>query len=121
MSGLSFESEEEMSAAWKLHRRELRAKWAEENPPGTRCFAEWAFEIAPKFGERRMTAAGAAIVSHRGAWERHGILHTHLVPAAQEPEAVFLFRNGIIDREEYRAARARLRRVRTVRASQSEN
>lgn len=99
-----FESTERMRDAWELHRDTLREKWAETHAPGTRCFAEWLFEIIPQYGERPITADGSALLPYRKNWEKHGVLHTHLRPEAQEPEHVFLFRHGIIDQAEFDAA-----------------
>ena len=97
---------EELEEAWRLHHREIQELWARDNPPGTRCFGEWLFEIVPVHGERKITKDGEQLMPYRRNWERRGILHTHLVPAAQEPEHVFLFRVGYIDEAEYRQAEA---------------
>ena len=88
--------------AWELHRDEVRQKWAAENPPGTRCFAEHLFEIVPKFGERRII--DPRIEPHRNNWLTMGILHTRTWPPIQEAEHEFLYRHGIIGWAEYQAA-----------------
>jgi hypothetical protein len=100
-----FRTLDEMRPAWEIHRDRLRGKWAAEQPVGTRCFAEWAFELIPKFGERRATEC------YRPEHQEHGqqlltmgILHTSSWPEMQEPEHEYLFRNGVIDAAEYAAA-----------------
>ena len=102
-----FESVDEMRDAWRLHREAIREEWAENNPPGTRCFAEWLLELVPKFGERRTTPQWEEqCAEYRENWLRWGILHLHTIPPAQEPEYQFLYRNHVIDLREYKAAKA---------------
>jgi hypothetical protein len=98
---LAFHSDEEMLQAWKTHRKELRKEWAENNPPGTRCFAEWVFEIYPKFGERKTTEFFEKHCSpYRVKHLLHGILHTHGIPPLQETELEFLQRHNLLTAEE---------------------
>jgi len=104
ISFFGFQDDEEMEIAWKIHQQELRDAWQSNHPPGTRCFAEWLFEIIPQFGERLLTDAGKAILPHRKNWETHGILHTRLIPPAQESEAEFLHRHGLINAWEFSQA-----------------
>lgn len=67
---------DELQQAWDGHREALQTKWAADHPPGTRCFAEWFFEIVPEHGPRPAT----------------------------EAEHVFLHRVGYIDAAEFAAA-----------------
>jgi hypothetical protein len=96
---------EELREAWAIHRGALLNEWLESNPPGTRPFAMYLFELVPKFGERKLTPAGKDLVEYRDNWTMRGLLHTHLSPPAQEPECEYLFRHGVIDAAEYQAAR----------------
>ena len=101
-----FADTDEMQRAWQLHREEIRAKWAAENLPGTRCFAEWLFEIVPRFGERATTEFWTdEHERHRENWLLHGILHVHTIPPIQEPEAEYLARHGLLDEAELRLLR----------------
>ena len=95
-------SDGDMRAAWELHADDLRAEWAENNPPGTRCFAELFCEIVPRYGERATTQWWSGQHElHREKWLLHGILDTHCWPDLQEPEHEFLFRVGYIGKAEY--------------------
>jgi hypothetical protein len=99
----TFPDQETMRAAWELHRDALREEWRNTNPPGTRCFAEWLFELVPTYGERRTTRFYEPMRPYRENWLVQGILHTHLVPAAQESEAEYLDRHNLLsdtEREE---------------------
>lgn len=100
---LAFTSLDDMRVAWELHRDDLRDEWSLNNPPATRCFAEWLFEITPKFGERPLTPAARKLISPAMAdrWRRHGILHTNTTPPMQEPQHEFLYQHGLIDGPEY--------------------
>jgi hypothetical protein len=91
-----------MFSAWQQNRESLRRVWADNHAPGTRCFAEWLFEIIPKFGERRLTTFGEKI--RRECYLKHGILHTHGYKPLQEDEHIYLFRNGVIDSWEFSQA-----------------
>jgi hypothetical protein len=100
-------SDEDFPEAWELHRDALRAEWAANNPPGTRCFAEWLLEIVPKFGERPTNEYWTPMHEHyRNNWLTRGILHLDDGMGMQEPEHEFLFRHGIVDQAECEAARA---------------
>jgi hypothetical protein len=89
-----------MKRAWELHREVLREAWSKDNPPGTRCFAEWCFEIVPKHGERRTTEHFPEHL--RGKLLRHGILHTRTWPAFQENEGEYLQRHNLLTQQEKR-------------------
>jgi hypothetical protein len=103
--GTGFSDTNDMRAAWELHRDSLRAEWASEHAPGTRCFAEWFFEIVPKCGERPTTKYFTAKhAAHREAHLIRGIMHTNTLPEMQESEHRFLHRHGIIDDAEFQAA-----------------
>lgn len=93
-----------MNEAWRQNRDELRDQWQRENPPGTRCFAEWLFELVPAYGERRVTEHWGPCAPFRQNWLTRGILHTNCIPPLQESQRAYLFRNGVIDRAEYDAA-----------------
>lgn len=105
LPGCEFEDLDLMCKAWRLHRDELRTKWTATEPPGTRCFAEWCFELVPKYGERRTTKYwNEHHEEFRDQHLKHGILHTHTIPAMQEPEHEYLRRHEIINDAEYQAA-----------------
>ncbi|MCE5267223.1 MAG: hypothetical protein LLG00_05000 [Planctomycetaceae bacterium] len=99
-----FGGEDEMRMAWDGHRDEIVAEFIERRGSGKRPFAQWMFEIVPAHGERPVT--GTFPDGCDGNWRLHGILHTHLQPPAQEAEHRFLYRIGIIDRDEYEEAEA---------------
>jgi len=96
-----FASENEMREAWEIHRDELRDEWRRENPPATRCFAEWLFELVPAYGERRTTPLwDRTSAQYADNWRIHGILHLETTPPAQESQAAYLARNGELDADE---------------------
>ena len=97
-----FQDEDEMRRAWEAHREALLEEWQEKQPPGTRPFAMYLFELVPEFGERRTTPHFKP--AWRANWLEHGLLHTHLLPPMQEPEAEYLLRHGVIDEWEYEQA-----------------
>jgi hypothetical protein len=110
----AFESEDAMRAVWEAHRDEILDRWRAENPPGTRPFCQWSFEIVPAHGERPTTEHWTAEHErHREAWTSHGILHTHGWPnPLQQPEHEFLYEHGLIDYGEHEEASANWRESR---------
>ncbi|MGA2063175.1 MAG: hypothetical protein ABSG67_22105 [Thermoguttaceae bacterium] len=103
---LGFQNDSEMEIAWRLHRESLRQEWIDNNQPGTRCFAEWKFEIIPEHGERKTTEFfDRHCAPYRQRYLRHGVLHTgHSTPPLQESEHEFLHRHGLINEWEYTQA-----------------
>jgi hypothetical protein len=84
--------------AWQQHGDDLRAEWISQHP-GTRPFAEWLFDLIPRYGERRIVDPRFR-PEYRQAWLRYGILHTHTFPPNQEPEIDYLRRHQLLtDRE----------------------
>ena len=95
-------SNDELRLIWQEHRTYLRQRWRAEHGPGSRCFAEWLFEIIPKHGERLVLPGGKCLIEHRDGWTKRGVLHTHLLPPGQEPQVEFLRRHGLLDEDEIR-------------------
>jgi hypothetical protein len=89
-------TDDDLRRAWNEHRGYLRRKWQTENGRGSRCFAEWLFEIVPKHGERRVLPGSEFLIEHRANWAKRGILHTLLERPGQEPEIEFLRRHGLL-------------------------
>jgi hypothetical protein len=95
---------DELRYFWEQFADEIRSAWKEKNPPGTRCFSEWAFEIIPKHGERKVTPEFERRcreeLGFRERLTKHGILHTHTWPAFQESDADYLRHNGLLEKGE---------------------
>jgi hypothetical protein len=85
---------ETLRIAWQKHAGDIKEACLEAFP-GCRCFAEWMFELVPKYGERRVVD-GRLKPEHRQNWLRYGILHTHVMPRFQESETAYLLRNGLL-------------------------
>ena len=96
-----FSDIETMRLAWEIHREEIRAEWRDAHPKGTRCYAEWLFEICPKYGERKTTPYFEKLCeetpSLREQLMSDGILHTDTIPEFQEPQSEFLRRHGLLE------------------------
>jgi hypothetical protein len=104
-------------AAWQLHRDYIRAKWRAAKGPGGCPFAEWYFEIIPKFGERPTTKWWTPEhEEYRDNFLKHGVLHTHTIPPFQQSEHEFLLDHGLIDEEEFQQAEERYADVRQLEA-----
>lgn len=67
-----FASLEDLQAAWEIHRDRLREEWRAGHAPGSRCFAEWLFELVPAvflptlLDSHHLTAPDAASVRKTG-------------------------------------------------------
>lgn len=91
---------ETLQDLWEQHREGLRSEWIEARP-GSRPFAEWLVDLIPQHGERRLTRFATGL--DRQHWLRFGILHTDLTPPAQESEASYLDRHGLLSDQEREA------------------
>ncbi len=102
MTGLSYfhdehiVSNEALRTVWESHRDQIRQLWRDEHGPGTRCFAEWLFEVIPRYGERPVLPGCQELIEYRSGWTRRGILHR----PGQQPEVEFLRRHGLLDEAE---------------------
>ena len=119
-----FQTRPEVEAAWRLHRKIIMGPWL-KFCAGTRPWAWWVVEAAPRWGERRvLTAAEVREWCERNQWPVSPTLtdeeqkkwaesarrdngngpmfvcHEHMFPPITESELAYLDRHGQISAEE---------------------
>jgi len=103
-----------LRAAWEIHRDDLRKQFINTNP-GERPFAEWLFEIVPKYGERPVLVERNTVTEQDATM--YGILHSSVRCVGigggwddtyQETEESFLDRHGLLTDAERAALAANL-------------
>lgn len=85
--------------AWEAHGDRLTREWIADHP-GSRPFCWYVFVGVPTWGERQTTRFFQPLAPYRENWLTWGILHTHLVPPAQEGEDEYLARVGQLTKQE---------------------